>query len=110
MAIILQSTVGGFSWEFRRRLGALEQAMIAHGFDPNGFVIAKDCAALPVPFVGPFFYDYTVFFGDDHFTVTQPNDLVFFDYFYRRIIAEEDEAPRRRGVIQRFLDWMSQPI
>lgn len=110
MAIILQSTVGGFSWEFRRRLPALEQVMIARGLDPYEFVIAKDCATLPVPFLGPFFYDYTVFFGGEHFTVTQPNDMVFFDYFYRRVIAEEDEAPQRRGVIQRILDWMSQPI
>ena len=84
--------------------------MIAQGLDPSEFVIAKDRAGPPVPFLGPFFYDYTVFSGDDHVTVTQPNDMVFFDYFYKRIIAEEDEAPQRQGVIQRILHWMSQPI
>src|SRR5882724_9594498 len=34
MAITLQSTVGGFSDEFMRRLPRLEQAMAANGLDP----------------------------------------------------------------------------
>ena len=118
MSITLQSTVGGFSAEFMRRLPALEQAMIAHGLEPSQFVISKDRATPPsVPFIGPFFYAYTVFVGDDSFTVTEPNDMVFFEYFYNRCIAEEDEATpeqaqrsRRPGLIRRVFRWMAQPI
>lgn len=117
MAITLQSTVGGFSAEFMRRLPALEQAMIAHGLEPSSFVISKDRATPPsVPFIGPFFYDYTVFVGDDSFTVTEPNDIVFLDYFHDRCIAEDEPPPeqerRRRhpGLIRRIFRWMAQPI
>jgi hypothetical protein len=116
MPITLQSTVGGFSAEFMRRLPALEQAMIAHGLEPSQFVISKDRATPPsVPFIGPFFYDYTVFVGDENFTVTEPNDIVFLDYFYQRCIAEDDAAPaersgRRPGLIHRLFQWMAQPI
>jgi hypothetical protein len=116
MAITVQSTVGGFSAEFMRRLPALEQAMIAHGLEPSDFVISKDRATpATVPFIGPFFYDYTVFVGDEHFTVTQPNDMVFLDYFHKRVISE-DEIPaaeiarRSRGLVHRFFRWMTQPI
>src|ERR1700676_4500454 len=38
MAIILQSTVGGFSTEFERNLPWLEKEMIARGLDPSQFV------------------------------------------------------------------------
>jgi hypothetical protein len=113
--ITLQSTVGGFSAEFMRRLPALEQAMTAHGLEPSQFVISKDCATpATAPFIGPFFYDYTVFIGDEHFTVTEPNDMIFLDYFYERCIAA-DEAPaaprtRRPGLINRLFRWMTQPI
>jgi hypothetical protein len=116
MSITLQSTVGGFSPEFIRRLPALEQAMIAHGLQPEEFVISKDRATPPsVPFIGPFFYDYTVFVGEENFTVTQPNDMVFLDYFHKRYIAEDEQQPagdagRGRGLIQRFLTWMAQPV
>jgi hypothetical protein len=117
MPITLQSTVGGFSAEFMRRLPALEQAMIAHGLEPSQFVISKDRATPPsVPFIGPFFYDYTVFVGEENFTVTEPNDIVFLDYFYQRCIAEdevsaEQEAAKRRpGLIHRIFSWMAQPI
>ena len=41
MSITLQSTVGGFSAEFMRRLPLLEQAMVAHGLEPSQFVISK---------------------------------------------------------------------
>jgi hypothetical protein len=112
MSITLQSTVGGFSAEFMRKLPALEQAMIAHGLEPAQFVISKDRATPPsVPFIGPFFYDYTVFVGDDSFTVTEPNDMV-----YARCIAEDEATPeqerRRRcpGLISRIFRWMAQPI
>jgi hypothetical protein len=117
VAITLQSTVGGFSPEFMRRLPQVEQAMIAHGLEPASFVISKDLATPPtVPWVGPFFYDYTVFVDGENFTVTEPNDIKFLDYFYERCIAE-DEAPqaleqRRRspGLIRRIFRWMAQPI
>ena len=117
MAITLQSTVGGFSAEFMRRLPALEHAMIAHGLEPSEFVISKDRATPPsVPFIGPFFYEYTVFVGDQQFTVTEPNDIRFLEYFYQRCIAEDDAIPseqqraRRPGLISRVFRWMAQPI
>jgi hypothetical protein len=115
VSITLQSTVGGFSAEFMRRLPALEQAMIAYGLEPSQFVISKDRATPPtVPFIGPFFYDYTVFVGEESFTVTEPNDMVFLDYFYQRCIAEDDAAQhqrrRRPGLINRIFRWMAQPI
>ena len=99
MAITLQSTVGGFSPEFIRKLPALEQAMIAHGLEPSQFVISKDWAtqaAVPYPFLRPFFYDYTVFVGDENFTVTEPNDMRFLEYFY--------QALHRRGRRDRRAD------
>jgi hypothetical protein len=118
MSITLQSTVGGFSAEFMRRLPALEQAMIAHGLEPSQFVISKDRATPPsVPFIGPFFYAYTVFVGDDSFTVTEPNDIIFLEYFYDRCIAEDEPTPEqqqtqrsRPGLIRRIFRWMAQPI
>jgi hypothetical protein len=115
MAITLQSTVGGFTAEFMRKLPELEQAMIAHGLEPAQFVISKDRAAPPaLPIIGPFFYDYTVFVGDENFTVTEPNDIKFLEYFYQRCIAQDQPMPaeRRRsaGLIDRFFRWMTQPI
>ena len=70
------------SAEFMRKLPKLEQVMIAHGLEPSEFVISKDRATPPtVPFIGPFFYAYTVFVGEESFTVTEPNDMVFLEYF-----------------------------
>jgi hypothetical protein len=113
--ITLQSTVGGFSAEFMRELPLVEQAMIAHGLEPGSFVISKDRATPPtVPIIGPFFYDYTVFVGEESFTVTEPNDIKFLDYFYQRCIAEDEAAPEQRkqrpGLISRLFRWMAQPI
>ena len=116
MAITLQSTVGGFSGEFMRKLPLVEQAMIAHGLEPSEFVISKDRATPPtVPLIGPFFYAYTVFIGDENFTVTEPNDMKFLDFFYQRCIAADEEAPapaetRTPGLISRIFRWMEQPI
>ena len=114
MPITLQSTVGGFSGEFMRRLPAVEQAMIAHGLEPSQFVISKDRATPPsVPFIGPFFYDYTVFVGEEHFTVTEPNDIRFLEYFYERCMAAGEQLPpqrKRPGLISRLFRWMAQPI
>jgi hypothetical protein len=113
MGITLQSTVGGFSGEFMRKLPGLEAAMIAHGLEPAQFVISKDRATpATVPLIGPFFYDYTVFVDGESFTVTEPNDLKFFDYLFERCTAEDEPAttPRRRGLIHRVFRWMAQPI
>jgi hypothetical protein len=114
--ITLQSTVGGFSAEFMRKLPKLEQAMIANGLDPTGFVISKDRATpATVPLLGPFFYEYTVFIGDEKFTVTEPNDTKFLEYFYDRCVAPDDPEPglqrtRPPGLISRIFRWMAQPI
>ena len=94
MAITLQSTVGGFSPEFMRKLPLVEQAMIAHGLEPAQFVISKDRAGPhPIPLHRAVFLRYTVFIGEENFTVTEPNDMTFLDYFYKRCIAAEE--PRR---------------
>ena len=112
MTIILQSTVVGFSAEFMRRLPELEQAMVAHGLKPSQFVISKDRATpATVPGIGPFLYDYTVFAGDENFTVTEPDDIKFLEYFYRRI-AQHASTPapqgrRRPGLISRLFSWMT---
>jgi hypothetical protein len=107
MPITLQSTVGGFTAEFMRKLPDLEQAMVAHGLEPSQFVISKDWATpATAPFIGPFFYDYTVFVGEENFTVTEPNDIVFLDYFYKRCIAADepaDAAAQARRPDQPFL-------
>jgi len=116
VSIILQSTVGEFSPEFMRKLPQLEQAMIAHGLEPSQFVISKDRATpATVPIIGPFFYDYTVFAADENFTVTEPNDIKFLEYFYQRCIADDEAAPTQqlkpsRGLISRIFRWMAQPI
>src|SRR2546430_17543607 len=115
MPITPNSPVGGFSAESMRGPPLVEQAMVAHGLEPSAFVISKAPATPPtVPFIGPFFYDYTVFVGEEHFTVTEPNDVQFLDYFYQRCIAEDEPArPARRGrpgLISRIFRWMAQPI
>ncbi len=117
MAITLQSTIGGFSDEFTQRLPKLEQAMIENGLDPAEFVISKDRATpATVPLLGPFFYEYTVFFGGEKFTVTEPNDMRFLEYFYDRCIAPDDPTPeqeqlaRSTGLISRIFRWMARPI
>jgi hypothetical protein len=116
MPITLQSTVGGFTSEFIRKLPLVEQAMVAHGLEPAQFIISKDRATpATVPMLGPFFYDYTVFVGDENFTVTEPNDMTFLDYFYKRCIAVDQPAPahdrkQHVGPVSRFLRWMGRPI
>jgi hypothetical protein len=55
-----------------------------------------------------------VFVGEEHFTVTEPNDIQFLEYFFQRCIAEDEPAqasrPRRLGLINRIFRWMAQPI
>ena len=113
MSVILQSTVGGFSAEFLRKLPLVERAMREHGLEPSAFVISKDSAnTATIPLVGPFFYDYTVFFGEEKFTVTEPNDMLFLDYFFKRVLAADEapKLPRPPGLIRRLFRWMTQPI
>jgi hypothetical protein len=117
MAIKLQSTVGAFSPEFMRKLPELEKAMLAHGLEPEEFVISKDRASLEAPWIQSFFFQYTVFIGEESFTVTEPNDKRFYEYLYARCIAEPEEddvpsqqRPQRPGLISRFFRWMDQPI
>jgi hypothetical protein len=113
VSIILQSTVGGFSAQFMRKLPLVEQAMRQHGLDPADFVISKDYASTAtIPIIGPFFFNYSVYFGEATFTVTEPNDMVFLDYFVGRVLAADQpsEVPRRPGPISRLLQWMTQPV
>ena len=113
MPITLQGTAGGFSDEFMRKLPQLEQAMAAHGLDPGDFIISRDNAASSnARPLGPFFYDYTVFVGGENFTVTEPNDIRFLEYFLDRILAsDEASAPRKpASLFSRFAKWMAQPI
>src|SRR4051812_40519819 len=113
MPITLQGTAGGFSAEFMRQLPELERAMAARGLDANDFIVSKDNAASAnARPLGPFFYDYTVFVGEEHFTVTEPNDARFLAYFMDRILAS-DEAAAPRGhdtAFSRFARWMARPI
>ncbi|MGX1319697.1 hypothetical protein AB7M17_003150 [Bradyrhizobium sp. USDA 377] len=53
-----------------------------------------------------------MFFGDEKFTVTEPNDMVFLDYFFKRVLAADGppEVPQRPGLIRRLFGWMAQPV
>jgi hypothetical protein len=114
--ITLQSTVGGFSSEFMHRLPEVEKAMLAQGLEPSAFVISKDIASTALPLGARSFFEYTVFIRHEHFTVTEPDDITFLDYFYQRCVAPDDEdetAPartRRPGLIRRLFRWMERPI
>ena len=83
--------------------------------EPSEFLISKDRASPGAPWITPFFYLYTVFVGDENFAVTEPTDERFYDYLYKRVIAEDDnvpveQPPRRPNLITRFFRWMEQPI
>ncbi|KRQ14263.1 hypothetical protein [Bradyrhizobium manausense] len=113
MSIILQSTAGGFSAQFMRKLPLVEQAMRDHGLDPAEFVISKDYASTAtIPLMRPFFFNYSVYFGEEEFTVTEPNDMVFLDYFLNRVLAADGppELPEQAGLIRRLFGWMAQPV
>jgi hypothetical protein len=119
MGITLQSSVGDFSPEFMRRLARIERDMVKHGLEPSEFVISKDYASpSSLHVIGPFFFEYSVFVGEDSFTVTEPNDMLFLDFFHQRCIAAEAEEeepqptlqPTEPGPIRRFLRWMNEPI
>jgi hypothetical protein len=110
-----------------RRIHARASDAIAHGLEPSKFVISKDSASPSTRHVvGTFFYDYTVFIDGEHFTLTEPNDMVFLDYFLKLCTAEEDIRPLLKlrrgrlgrgglsqgslGLVRRFLRWMAQPV
>jgi len=113
--IKLQTSVGEFDESFMRKLPLVEKAMIDHGLDPSIFVIAKDASlSTNARAFGATFRDYTVFVGDQHFTVTQPSDTRFLEYFYERCIAPEEAAPtphhKLASVLGRLVQCMEQPI
>lgn len=117
MPITLQSTIGGFDHDFRRRLPQLEAVMEEQGLDPSAFIISKNAARYPVPYINlaPVVggqYDYTVFIGDEFFTVTCPNDAAFLEYFIRICIAEEkgeSEIEQLAALLERFKRWLKAP-
>ena len=115
MQIKLQSSAGDFDESFLQKLPQVEDAMVAHGLDPSQFVIAKDhSVSTNARAFGGTFRDYTVFIGDHHFTVTQPSDMRFLEYFYERCIAPDEPAPTPRqkldSVLNRLVHWMEQPV
>jgi len=113
--IKLQSSVGAFDESFLQKLPVVEETMIAHGLDPSGFVIAKDASLFTnARAFGVTFRDYTVFVAGQHFTVTQPSDIRFLEYFYERCNAPEEAAPtphhKLASVLDKLVHWMEQPI
>jgi hypothetical protein len=115
MQIKLQSSVGPFDESFLQKLPLVEQAMLNHGLDPALFVIAKDASVFTnARAFGATFRDYTVFVGDQHFTVTEPSDMRFLEYFYDRCIAPDEAAPspqhKLARVLGKLLHWIEQPI
>ncbi|WGD54022.1 hypothetical protein QA641_09005 [Bradyrhizobium sp. CB1650] len=54
-----------------------------------------------------FFVGRDAWFGDDQFTVTEPNDMVFLDYFFKRVADAAPELPERPGLIRRLFGWMT---
>lgn len=115
MQIKLQSSVGAFDESFMQKLPLVEQAMIAHGLDPADFVISKDASLFTnARIFGTTSRDYTVFAGGELFTITQPSDIRFLEYFYERCIAPEEEAPtpqrKLESVLGKLVNWMGQPV
>ena len=122
--IKLQSSVGDFSPEFVARLPALERAMVAQGLDPSAFVIARNLAQstyLPIANrPDGNLLEYTVFVQDRSFTVTQPNDMCFLEYFYDLCVppAHKDDPHSKLHSAEQRLEllfaraarWLNQPI
>jgi hypothetical protein len=122
--IKLQSSVGDFSPEFVKELPALEKAMRDHGLDPAAFVIARNLAQstyLPIAFrPDGNLLDYTVFVKDRSFTVTQPNDMRFLEYFYELCIPLEHKSDphsklhtaeqKIESLFARAAHWLNKPI
>jgi hypothetical protein len=122
--IKLQSSVGDFSPVFVERLPALEKAMRDHGLDPSAFVIARNMAQstyLPIAFrPDGNLLEYTVFVKDRSFTVTLPNDMRFFEYFYELCVPPEQNAnphstlhtaeQKLESLFGRAARWLNKPI
>ncbi|RJF64412.1 hypothetical protein D4Q52_25315 [Rhodopseudomonas palustris] len=112
MSISLQGTVA-FEPEFVGNLNLLTRTMIAHGLDPDVFVISKDIASAPtLPFVGPMLYDYIVVSGGDEFVVTETCDQLFLEHFLHHIgdVADEAPPPVAPGMFARLSRWMSPAV
>ena len=113
-----------FSPEFVERLPALENAMRDHGLDPSAFVIGRNMAQstfLPIAFRpdgNPL--EYTVFVKDRSFTVTQPNDMRFLEYFYELCVPPEHKSDphstphtaeqKLDSLFGRAARWLNKPI
>ncbi len=114
MQIKLQSTAGAFDESFMQKLPLVEEAMVAHGLDPASFIISKNSSVATMRAFGATFRDYTVFVDDQHFTVTQPSDMAFLEYFYQRCIAPDEQVPtparKLENVLGRLVHWMEQPV
>jgi hypothetical protein len=112
--IKLQTSVEVFDESFVEKLPLVESAMIAHGLDPARFVIAKDASVSNHGRAfGTAFRDYTVFVDDTHFTVTQPSDMHFLEYFHDCCVAPGNATSppeRESGVVGQLLQWMAKPI
>jgi hypothetical protein len=112
--IKLQSTAGAFDASFLQKLPLVEEAMIAHGLEPSRFIIAKNSSVATMRAFGATFRDYTVFVDGRHFTVTQPSDLAFLEYFHARCIAPDEQQPtpvrKLENVLDRLMQWMEQPV
>jgi len=114
MPITLQSTIGGFDADFLRQLPALEKRMEGKGLDPSDFIIAKNAARFPVPYmnlapeVGGH-CDYTVFVAGESFTVTCASDAAFLEYFTKICLTEshgESELEKLEKLLERFKRWL----
>ncbi len=122
--IKLQSSVGDFSPEFVKSLPALEKAMIAQGLDPSAFIISRNMAQstyLPIAYrPDGNSLEYTVFVKDRSFTVTQPNDMRFLEYFYELCVppANKDDPHSKlhsaeqklESLFMRAARWLNKPI
>ena len=117
MSITLQSTVGGFSAEFMRKLPALEQAMIAHGLEPSEFVISKDRATPSPRCRSSGRFSTTTRCSSARTVSPSPSRTTSnsWNYFHQRCIDEDEPTTDSRaaappGLINRFFRWMTQPI
>jgi hypothetical protein len=122
--IKLQSSVGDFNPEFVKELPALEKAMRERGLDPAAFVIARNMAQstyLPIAFrPDGNLLEYTVFVKDRSFTVTQPNDMRFLEYFYELCVAPGHKhdpgsklhpaEQKLESLFARAAHWLNKPI
>ncbi|OQW60055.1 MAG: hypothetical protein A4S14_19235 [Proteobacteria bacterium SG_bin9] len=118
--IKLQSSIGAFEPEFEERIAVIEQEMLARGLDPSAFVISKDYSASShnrFLGAGHRYYDYTVFVGDENFTVTMPDDMRFLAFFASRCLGATDDkeatsavAEKPPGMFARIANWFGQPI